>query len=197
MKLINVRRERFSENNLYKNRYRVESARLKNWDYSANGYYYITICTKDRIHYFGNIINDEMILSKIGNMAYKYWQEIPNHFPFVRLDEFVIMPNHVHGIVIIDNATFEDATIVETQNLASLQMPSSPCAKFGRQSKNIASIIRGFKIGVTKYATNNNISFKWQPRFYDHIIRNEKELENMRNYIFYNPQKWAEDDYYK
>lgn len=191
MKLINVRREHFSETNLYKNRYRVESARLRNWDYSANGYYYITICTKDRIHYFGDIVNDKMVLSKIGNMAYQYWQEIPNHFPFVRLDEFVIMPNHVHGIVIIDNVT------VETQNLASLQMPSSSCAKFGRQSKNIASIIRGFKIGVTKYATNNNIPFKWQPRFYDHVIRNEKELENTRNYIFNNPQKWIEDDYYK
>ena len=88
---------------LYENRYRVESARLRNWDYSANGYYYITICTKDRIYYFGDIINDEMILSKIGNMASQYWQEIPNHFPFVRLDEFIIMPNHVHGIVVIDN----------------------------------------------------------------------------------------------
>ena len=184
-----------SENNLYKNRYRVESARLKNWDYSANGYYYITICTKDRIHYFGNIINDEMILSKIGNMAYKYWQEIPNHFPFVRLDEFIIMPNHVHGIVVIKNDTCNVETLqcnvsTDTDNFHS---------KISPKSKSLSTIIRSYKSICTKTInkSKNEIFFAWQPRFYDHIIKNEKELENMRNYIFYNPQKWAEDDYYK
>ncbi len=140
-------------------------------------------------------------------MAYQYWQEIPNHFPFVRLDEFVIMPNHIHGIIIIyksedeinkqniDNITIGDAKfVVETQNLASLQMPSSPCAKFGPQSKKITSIIRGFKIGVTKYTVKNNISFKWQPRFYDHIIRDERDLNRIRKYIKNNPGKWKDDD---
>ncbi len=165
---------------LYKNTYSVESTRLRNWDYSANGYYYLTICTQNRIKYFGDVISGGIILSKISKMTYQYWQEIPGYLPFARLDEFVVMPNHVHGIVIIERSE----TVVETQDIASLQqMPSQPGTKFGPQSKNIASIIRGFEIGVTKHAANNNIPFKWQPRFYDHIIRDEWGLNRMRKYM--------------
>ena len=92
---------------LYKDKYRVESIRLKNWDYTFNGYYFITICTKNKECYFGEIIDDKMILSEIGKIAHKYWQEIPKHFPFAQLDKFVIMPNHMHGIIIIDNGNVE------------------------------------------------------------------------------------------
>jgi hypothetical protein len=106
---------------------------FKNWDYSANGYYYITICTKNRRCFFGEIIKGEIDLSEIGNMAYQYWQEIPNHFPFVRLDEFVIMPNHIHGIIIIyksedeinkqniDNITIGDAVFTMCEIWSSIQ----------------------------------------------------------------------------
>ena len=191
---------------LYKNKYRVESCRLRNWDYSSNGYYYITLCTSNRIYYFGNIVNKKMILSKIGYMAHKYWQEIPNHFPFVQLDQYVIMPNHIHGIIIINKHkkkprnhirlpvgdpvrdVVEDP--VETQYIASQRLYIEAKDKFGPQSKNIGSIIRGFKIGVTMETKSNNISFKWQPRFYDHIIRNSKDLGRIRKYIKNNPQAW-------
>ena len=83
----------------YKNKYRIPSNRLQGYDYGANGCYYVTICTKNRMHYFGEIVDDEMKLSPIGDIAEKFWIDIPNHFPFVILDEFVVMPNHIHGIL--------------------------------------------------------------------------------------------------
>jgi REP element-mobilizing transposase RayT len=86
----------------YKNKYRIESARAPFWDYTWNAAYFVTICTKNREHYFGEIVNGAMEFSKTGKMANEYWLKIPEHFPFVKLDEFVVMPNHVHGIIVID-----------------------------------------------------------------------------------------------
>lgn len=145
----------------------------------------MTICIKNREYLFGQIENDEMILSEIGKIAEQCWREIPSHFTFVELDEFAIMPNHIHGIVVITKNT-------ETQHIASLQRKGQN--KFGPQSENLASIIRGFKSSVKKWATVNGIDFKWQPRFYDRIIRNEEELWNVRNYIQHNHLKWNEDE---
>jgi len=137
-----------------------------------------------------------MNLSEIGKMAEKYWLEIPDHFPFVILDAFVIMPNHVHGIIIIDKPY--DEHNVETQNIASLQLPQplKQKNKFGPQSQNLSSIIRGFKIGVTKHALLINHGFAWQPRFYDHIIRDEKSYHQIADYIRNNSLKWQDDRYY-
>ncbi len=199
--------------NLYKNKYRAESARLKAWDYSSNGRYYITICVNNHECVFGYITARKMVLSNLGKNAESCWREIPHHFPFVKLDEYVVMPNHIHGIIVIEKTvkhrkhgeSAKHGESVETQNLASLQSnvsesnvpPSNvsvsnmPPSNFGPQSKNIASIIRGFKIGVTKYAVNNNIPFKWQPRFHDHIIRDENDLNRIRKYIMNNPLNWG------
>ncbi|MDO9231483.1 MAG: transposase [bacterium] len=173
---------------LFKNKYTIKSSRLSNYDYSQNGMYFVTICTKDKEYFFGEVKNGGMVLNDVGKMADKYWREIPAHFPFVRLDEFVVMPNHVHGIVEI--AKNIDAS-VETQNFASLQGERGN--KFGPQSKNLASIIRGFKVGVKKYTTKNEIYFQWQPRYYDQIIRNEISLNKIREYIQINPQMWERD----
>jgi len=85
----------------FKNKYRIPSARLKNWDYRNDGAYFITICTKDRTPFFGNVVDGKMQLSEIGKLAHQYWKEIPEHCPFVKLDAFVIMPNHMHGILMI------------------------------------------------------------------------------------------------
>ena len=92
----------------FKNKYRVDTVRAKWWDYTNNGSYFVTICTKDRQHFFGNIVETpklgvtaKMELNEIGELAQKFWMEIPQHFPFVVLDEFVVMPNHVHGIICI------------------------------------------------------------------------------------------------
>ena len=186
----------------FKNQYRIPSARLQSWDYGQNGAYFITICTKNRASYFGDVVDGKMQLSQIGQMADKYWLEIPKHFPFVKLGEHVIMPNHVHGIIVIDkpNTGINRNTNVETQNFASLPPESMPLHhknKFGPQSKNLASIVRGFKIGVTKNARKINAGFAWQSRFHDHIIRNEKSFNEITEYIKANPQKWGKDKYYK
>ncbi|HBK71216.1 MAG TPA: hypothetical protein DDZ39_06105 [Flavobacteriaceae bacterium] len=181
--------------NKFKNKYRIKSARLQNWDYGSNGMYFITICTQNREHFFGEIIDGKMQLTEIGKMAEKYWHEIPEHFPFVKLGKFVVMPNHMHGIIIIDK--MDDApAMVETQNFASLRTTASSKNKFGPQSKNLASIVRGYKIGVTKNARKINANFGWQSRFHDHIIRNNKSFNNISNYIINNPKKWDEDKFY-
>lgn len=124
----------------FRNKYRISSARLRNWDYGSNAIYFVTICTQNREHYFGEIADGQMNLSETGKMANRFWFEIPNHFPFVQLGEFVVMPNHVHGIIIIDkpinsrnidfdemggggaiddvrNGGVDDGAIVETPNL--------------------------------------------------------------------------------
>ena len=196
----------------YKNKYRIETTRLKCWDYGANGYYFVTICVKNHECILGSIENGEMILSDIGRMTHQCWQEIPAHFPFTRIDEFVVMPNHIHGIIVIDKPfTVETQNLAslqqnelaqfseQTQNLASLQqnIVESPKNQFGPQSKNLASIVRGYKIGVKKWATMNNMSFQWLSRFHEHIIRNEPELNKIRDYIIHNPLNWKADENYK
>ena len=181
----------FCESNIrkFQNKYRVDSVRLNDYDYSSDGFYFVTICTKDKINYFGNVVNSGLELSRIGKIAEKCWQEIPKHFPFVTLDKFVVMPNHLHGIIMIDRSDKH----VETQDFAPLQDNAWQPNRFGPQSKNLASIIRGLKIGVTKYANEHKIEFKWQRRYYDHIIRNQKSLENIREYIINNPINWDND----
>lgn len=180
---------------LFKNKYRIESARLKGWDYSSPGAYFVTIITKNRACYFGNVKNGFMCLNELGEIAKQCFEKIPEHFPFVSPDVFVIMPNHVHGIIIINDKNGNKTSvgvqnIVETQDVASLRSSKN---KFGPQSKNLASIVRGYKIGVTKYARENNIPFQWQSRYYDHIIRDEKSLNNIRRYIINNPLNWQKD----
>ena len=185
----------------FQDKYRIPSARLQNWDYGSNAIYFVTICTQGRELYFGEISNQKMGFSEIGEIAHRFWNEIPNHFPFVELSEFVVMPNHVHGIIIIDKATggngnaIPNAT-VETQNFASLPPPPQKyhhANTFGPQSQNLASIIRGYKTGVKKYATLNRINFAWQSRFHDHIIRDNDSFQRISNYILNNPLNWAED----
>lgn len=91
----------------FQNKYRIESRRLKNWDYRNNGAYFITICTKNRKHFFGRIVNKEMVLNEIGLLANNFWAEIPKHFLNIELGNFQIMPNHMHGILIINNLFVE------------------------------------------------------------------------------------------
>ena len=183
----------------YKNRYRIKSTRLQNWDYGSNARYFVTICCQNRVCFFGNVSNGVMQLSEIGKMAEKCWLEIPHHFPFVILHNHVIMPNHVHGIIEIAKLN-DGRDVVETQYFASLPTnanKTNPKNQFGPQSKNLASIIRGFKIGVTKNARQINPDFQWQSRYHDHIIRNEKSFQNISDYIKNNPANWGKDNFFK
>ena len=173
----------------FKDIYRPETTRLKDWNYASSGYYFVTICEKNRSCVFGDIYDGTVTLTSLGQAAMECWKEIPEHFPFAALDSFCIMPNHIHGIIVINSGD-----VVETQDFASLQYDGS-ANKFGPQSRNLASIVRGFKIGVTKYAHANDIDFTWQPRYHDRIIRDEQELFAVRTYIRNNPMKWASDEY--
>ena len=122
----------------FQNKYRISSARLQHWDYGSDALYFVTICTQNREHYFGEIDDGKMQLSETGKIAYRFWFEIPNHFPFVELGEFVVMPNHIHGIIIIDkngandnpggdvigdNGNVAIGAIVETPNLGVSTVP--------------------------------------------------------------------------
>jgi putative transposase len=154
---------------LFKNKYRVDSARLKDWDYSIPWWYYVTICTKDMRCCFGEIKNGEMMLNKYGKIVEQEWLRTKEIRRKVDLDYFVIMPNHMHGIVIIEGQEYKNynLNIVETHRDASLQIVKN----------NLSYIIRGFKGSCTKRIRESGFSsFQWQSRFYDHIIRNEKNL---------------------
>jgi len=200
---------------LFKDRYRVESTRLSNWNYGWNGCYFITICTKNSKHYFGSVEikkgQPKMELSDIGMIAEECWRDIPEHFPFIELGAFIVMPNHLHGIIFINKSNCENPTVEtqdfaslhrnpthdheETQNLASLPQ-NMPKNQFGPQSRNLGSIIRGYKCGVTKYARGIDQNFCWLPLYYDTIIRNTKSYQRIENYIISNPKNWAKDKFY-
>lgn len=183
----------------YNNKYRIESVRLKNWDYRNNGAYFITINTGNRKHFFGEIINSEMQLSPIGEYAENFWMEIPKHFPFVELGNFVVMPNHTHGILIINN-TDSVISLHRNEMDKSLQCNDSTTNQYysdiSPKSGSISTIIRSYKSVVSKHARLLNPEFNWQPKFHDHVIRNSESFERIQNYIENNPSNWKEDKFY-
>ncbi|MEI6048992.1 MAG: transposase [Bacteroidota bacterium] len=187
----------------FKNKYRISSARLHSWDYSSNGAYFITICTQNREHFFGNIVNGEMQLNEIGKILEQQWIKTPELRPDMNLelDVFAIMPNHFHGIIIIGENQYNGTDAmhcVSTPDTDAMHCVSTITNKFGSQSKNLASIIRGIKSSVTMQAKKSgNKYFAWQPRYHDHIIHDTQSFERIRNYIKNNPLKWNEDKFYE
>jgi len=177
--------------------YRIPSARLQSWDYGNSGLYFITICTKNREHYFGKILNGEMHLSEIGKIVKSEWTKTFDMRPDMNLkiDEYVVMPNHFHAIIMISDNRYNtgDGNGTDTD---AMRGTDSKTNQFGPQSKNLASVIRGFKIGVTTNARKINPDFAWQPRFHNHIIRNNVSLEKIRNYIINNPTRWKADEFH-
>ncbi len=200
----------------YKNKYRISSNRLQGWDYSSCGAYFITICTKNKEHYFGKIMNEKMNLSEIGKIVNCFWNKIPNYFSFVMLDEFVVMPNHIHGIIIIRNN--DEMPIVETTNrvligrdagrdainCVSTKTDKNKNVKKGGfagdknplLNNNLSRIIRWYKGRITFECRKINPNFAWQSNYYDHIIRNNQSYEKVRDYIYNNPQNWQDDKLY-
>ena len=198
----------FLKMTLFKNRYRIESARLRNHDYSQPGAYFITICTNNRECLFGNVENGKMILNDAGNFVKKCWFEIPTHYPNIALDAFVIMPNHIHGIIVINKKNDTGTVTVETNDYSSLPSPGSDASpgsdephtyainhNFRSPSKTVGSVVRGFKIGVTKwFRMNTRVYDVWQSNYYEHIIRNTTEFYRIRRYIINNPANWQKDN---
>jgi putative transposase len=193
----------------FRNKYRVPSARLQNWDYGANGAYFITICTKEMNHFFGEVVDKEMNLNAFGVLAEEYWTGIVKQFPYVELGNFQIMPNHMHGILIIDKsvetrfiASNLDGEITgETRLIASVQSQREIGGFAGENNpmllENISRIIRWYKGRCTFEMRKINNDFEWHSRFYDHIIRNSESFERIQNYIEENPSRWEEDKFYK
>lgn len=195
----------------FQNKYRISSIRAQWWDYGWNGAYFITICTQDREHYFGEIQNDKMVLSEVGIIADILWYQIPIHHKKVELGDFVVMPNHIHGILIIDkqsNNIVDNVNIVETGHALSLPpVPSVPLSptdifkkpgsqRFQNIGKNtISSIVGSYKSAVTKHANRLGYMHQWQKLFYDNIIRNNNDYQRISDYIVSNPENWAKDKF--
>lgn len=167
-----------------------KSIRLSDYDYSKNGLYFITICTKNRECIFGEIKNHEMILSEIGQIVNKCWNDIPQHFSQASLHEFVIMPDHIHGIIEINlvGANHYSPSTNHYSPFNNSKRANNDLPQHGT-SQTIGSIVRGFKIGVTK-----QIGFSpWQRNYYEHIIQSETEYFKIANYIIENPLKWNDN----
>jgi REP element-mobilizing transposase RayT len=154
------------------------NTRVKWHDYS-DGIFFITICTKDNVKYFGSIRNEEMRLSKIGEYVKVQIDEISKHTPTAKVGLYVIMPNHIHLMIGIWSNDY--------------RMPSS---KIGGYHSILANVIGGLKAAVKRYTNNNNIQFEWQPRYYEHIVRNDIDYKNIYNYIGMNIVKWSDDKYH-
>jgi len=170
-------------------KYHRRSIRLKGYDYSQAGAYFLTICTHGRECLFGEIVDGEMRLNDAGLFVKQCWFDIPRHFPHAELDAFVVMPNHVHGIIVItDSVGAKDFSPLFSPLPATHTPLISP-------PRTIGSIVRGFKIGATKwFRTNTDISIVWQRNYYEHVIRDEADLHRIRQYITDNPMCWAEDE---
>jgi len=161
-----------------------QSIRLPYFDYSQPGYYFITICTKNRECLLGNIINNKIKLSEIGKIVKQCWLDMPKHYPNVELDEFIVMPNHLHGIIIIN-----DPINKYRRGGVTPPLPMENKIPLGK-------IVAYFKYQSTKQInklTHAPGQMIWQRNYYEHIIRNEKKLERIRYYIGNNPYNWQTD----
>jgi putative transposase len=179
----------------FQNKYRISSIRAKWWDYGWNGAYFITICTQDREHYFGKIQNNKMVLSEVGIIADLLWHQIPIHHKNVELGDFVVMPNHIHGILIIDKQSNNiDLNFANDANIVQTGHALSP--RFQNIGKNtISPIVGSYKSAVTKHANRLGYQHQWQKLFYDNIIRNNNDYQRISDYIVSNPENWVKDKF--
>jgi putative transposase len=170
------------------------SIRLKEYDYSSDGGYFITICSHDRACLFGEIVHDEMHLNPYGEIVREEWARTEALRANVILDVFVVMPNHLHGVIFLSEVPnmSREESVGATRRVAPTQTrPAGP------SSGSISAIVGQFKSVVTKRINQLRNSSEppiWQRNYYERIIRNEKALDAIRQYIIYNPQMWASDE---
>jgi putative transposase len=159
------------------------SIRLKEYDYAQPGGYFVTIVTYQRDLFFGEIMDEEMVLNDFGKIADECWRAIPEHFPNVELGAYVVMPNHVHGIITITDGR---GTIYRAPTQEQFQKPVTG---------SIPTIIRTYKSAVTRIiGREHNTTGIWQKNYYEHIIRNHEDWDRIHRYIESNPSMWAEDE---
>ena len=162
---------------------RRRSIRLPHYDYAQNGAYFVTVCTHKFQCMFGQIVDAQMELNKYGKIVTEYWNEIPRHFPHVELDAFVVMPNHMHGIIVIHNRV--GAT------------HGSPLQANGPAPGSIGAVIAQFKQAVTRRVRQHSQLLHrivWQRNYYEHVIRSESKFNQIREYIRNNPMNWGLDE---
>ena len=209
----------------FKGKYRTESSRLTHWDYSWPGLYFVTVCTANKICWFGEVVDGKMVDSDFGSIARRQWDESFDIRKELKCHAFVLMPNHLHAIVELvipqdDGGKKDDLDFnVETYGRTSLPHAHSQKHKnqtnpsrdskgsFQRQKKSFSSFIAGYKSAVlTKiddFIDDHQLSLSkfnranplWQPRYHDHVIRDEKSYHRIRNYIVNNQKHWEEDEH--
>lgn len=181
------------------------SIRLKGYDYSKAGLYFITICIHNRKCLFGEITNDKIILNEFGDIAFNQWAKLPDRFSNFELDVFQIMPNHMHGIILLDEPV--GATLAVAQN--GLNEHGINWAGARRAGASPAPTTVGNMVGAYKSLVSNDcleqfelkrpnemMGKLWQRNYYEHIIRDEQSLQRIRDYIINNPSKWKDDKFY-
>jgi len=219
-----IHRRKIKKMNQYNpNKHHRRSIRLKGYDYSQAGLYFITICCQDRICRFGDVVNGEMVLNKYGQIADDEWMKTTEIRPNVELGEFVVMPNHIHGIIRLSgrgelhspeiniemhlpeiNAEMHSPEINIEMHSPEINIEMhSPDEKgvcktpLRSPSQTIGAIVRGYKSSVTKQCGLLGFDEKlWQRNYYEHIIRNEQSYQTISQYIIDNPKKWANDKFY-
>ena len=173
---------------LYREQYRIESTRLRGWDYRSRGWYFVTICAANRTCIFGEVKEGETRLSRIGLVAESDLGTLSQHYGNVMVDAHVVMPNHVHAIVIIDG---EHRFSPSTEERATLNTPATFVSP---QAGSLSAIVRSYKAGVTLRCRNLGIKRPiWQARFHDHLLRSDKVIDAVREYIRNNPSNWDWD----
>ncbi len=181
------------------------SIRLSGYDYTSAGMYFVTICTAGRVCVFGDIVDEGVRLSRWGRIAARYWRAIPDHFPAVDLDAFVIMPNHVHGIMVINKAD-GGCRITDVCNAHGAQNPRDAAAlepsnltTHGVPPRSLSAIVRSYKAGVTREINRQRHTPGtrfWQRNYSEHVVRNREDYERVYTYAVSNPGLWLEDRLY-
>ncbi|MEN9973895.1 MAG: hypothetical protein RIS20_2242 [Bacteroidota bacterium] len=161
-------------------KFKKSQFRIPNMDYRQEGAYFITICTKKRFHFFGEIKNRHLTMSPIGEIAKACWLEIEAHFPNVHLREFIVMPDHMHGVIVIDKS------VIRNEN--DLLLKENRFQNIGSQS--ISSIVGSYKSAVSRKSRLINPAFGWQSRFHDRVVRSSTELARIENYISKNVENY-------
>ena len=180
-----------TEKQLFKNKYRIKSIRLKHWDYSSNGAYYVTVCTKNREKFFGEIVNGKMKLSEIGKIVENEWRQTCNIRKNVEMDEYIIMSDHMHGILFITHSMVE----TPRRGVSTDGYKRNPHHNPEWKPNSLGSIICQFKSISTKQIRAIGFqNFAWQTRFHESIVRNEKHLNTIREYIINNPLEFEKQN---
>ena len=170
---------------LFKNQYRIESARKVGWDYRSRDWYFVTICTKGRQCTLGRIVDGIVVLTPVGRIAEGEMNRLSDHYSNVVVDRHVIMPNHVHALVVIDG---------EHQFSPGAAFAPNEAPPSGILPGSLSAIVRSYKAGVQRLCHAAGIEgFEWQPRFYDRILRSNEAVTGVRDYIDGNPEAWCDD----